>query len=131
MLPETLKMLKSGKLKGEIESPRNRLPLTEAALCAGCSLPASGPINQEPITNNGLFTKPGARLKSVLPLEWANQRYSLAAISPISQKIPVGRENDAVTFEFGHSHEACVGKRHRDIVISFQVPQNFSRLVVI
>ena len=61
-------------------------------------------------------------------LERANQRNVLAAIAPISLKILVGRENDGVTFDFRHSHEAGVGKRHRHIAILVQMAKDFSGL---
>src|SRR5258707_12378283 len=64
-------------------------------------------------------------------LERANQRDALAAIAPISQKILVGRENDGVTFDFRHSHEAGIGKRHRHIAILLQMAKDFRGLFAV
>ena len=55
----------------------------------------------------------------------------LAAIAPVSQKISVGRENDGVPFDFRHSHEAGVGKRHRHIAILLQMAKDFSGLLAV
>ena len=43
-------------------------------------------------------------------LEWADQRDWLPTVAPVSEKIPVGREDDGVAFDFRHSHETSIGE---------------------
>ena len=63
--------------------------------------------------------------------ERANQGNGLASVAPVSKEIPVGRKNEAVAFDFGHSDEASIGKRHRDVTITLQMAQDFNRMLMV
>ena len=46
----------------------------------------------------------------VLAIWMARSHNWLATVAPVGEKIPVGREDDGVAFDFRHSHQTSIGE---------------------